>query len=608
MADTVIEFMEGKRGLPTARACHPNGVAFLLHSAHDPVAEARRLVERYPSLKEAGAVVCFGLGLGYHVHEVLRVAKPNVQVLVIESHPQLREWFQQNPENIQSIPWERVTITDREDVIKTFVYRKRENFRDGLVMVEHPASLRLNPEFYDTISTRVRDYISLLLIDMGTAQTLNYFVQENNFANLKAITSDPGISSLKGAFAGKPAVVVAAGPSLSKNIDLLAEAKNKSVIISVGTALKAMLAKGIHPDLVVTLDPTELNYKLFEGLAPAEEFLCYEPQTHYKIPPIFDGRRFVFNSFSSCFTLWLKALYGDKGYIDPGGSVAIAAFGIACLIGANPIVFIGQDLAFTGGYTHSKGTAYENRKADLTSSSMHMFEVPAIGGGKVFTMRNFHSFIVRFEELFAQHKDRLIIDATEGGALKRGAKVMTFREAIDQHFNEEFQVLKIVNELHHKNQPDPAVRERIIKEFNKTARKYKGLIRKLEETLSIAKKVEKLSNLAEKADGKKAQAGSALARGNLDLLKKRAEQLNRKIKSVNAETKLTNLLDMLTIETEFAPPLPEDATLKEQVKQINAVYGLYLESAKLMRKQMENAVKDSLSTNGIQSAEVCESC
>lgn len=605
MADTVIEFIQAKNGLPTAKVHNPDGYSFLLHSAYDPAAEARRLVEGYPSLKEAAGVVCLGLGLGYHVREVLRLAKPNVQVLVIESNSQLRERFQ---ESAKDIPWDRVTVTDREDAVKTYVYSKHENLRGGFVIVEHPASLRLNPEFYDTMRNRVRDYVSLLLIDIGTAKTLNYFVQENNFANLKAIVSDPGIKTLENAFKGKPAVIVAAGPSLNKNIDLLSQAKNRSVIICVGTALKAMHAKGLHPDLVVTLDPTELNYKLFEGLTPLEEYLCYEPQTHYKIPPLFEGRRFAFNSFSSFFASWLKSLYGDKGHVEPGGSVAIAAFGIACLIGANPIVFIGQDLAFTNGYTHAKGTVYEGRKADLTTPSLHLFEVPAIGGGKVFTMRNMHTFIVRFEELFAQNKDRLIIDATEGGALKKGTEVMTFREAIDRYFKAEFPVLPVIEELHNRNQPDPEVRVRIRKEFTKTAREYKRLIRKLEETLSAASKVEELSKLTEKAGSGMLQARGTFTRDTLRLLKKRANQLNQKIKLVNAETRLVNLLDVLTFESEFVPLLPENASLNEQVKQIKAVYGLYLKAAKLMRKQLEDAVRVSFSENGPCDGEACEGC
>lgn len=596
MMNAAIELIRAKNGLTTARARGSNGASFMLHSAYDPVAEAQRLVQGYPSLKKAGGVVCLGLGLGYHVQEILRLVPAGAEVLVIESNAQLKEWYQ----NAENTPWGRVTITDREEAVKAFVYSLREKLPDGFVLFEHPASLRLDPGFYEDMRGRVRDYVSLLLVDMQTAKNLSHIVLQNNFDNLPAVISDPGISTLENAFKDKPAVIVAAGPSLNKNIHLLAEAKNRSVIICVGTALKAMLAHGLHPDIVVTLDPSENNYRLFAGLAPTGEFLCYEPQTHDKIPQLFAGRRFVFNSFVSPFTEWLRTLYGNKGYIDPGGSVAIAAFGIACLLGANPIVLIGQDLAYTDGYTHAKGTVYENRKADVATPNLHLLEVPAIGGGKVFTPRNMHTFLIRFEELFAQHKDRLVIDATEGGALKRGTKVTTFREAIDRHFTEEFPVLPIFKELHRRHQPDPAVRERVREEFKKTAREYERFIRKLGKTLSIATKVHKLSGLAEKINRNESHRGGTFANDMLETLKKKGKELNRKLKEVNAQAKLIDLLGLLAFDVQLAPLLPESATLKEQVERIKLVYGFYLEAAKIMRKQLEDTAKTLSLTDDVQ--------
>jgi hypothetical protein len=602
MTNAVIELMKAKNGLTTARARGSNGASFMLHSAYDPVAEAQRLVQGSPSLKKAGGIVCLGLGLGYHVQEILHLVPTETEVLVIESNGQLKEWYH----NAENTPRERVTIADGEDAVKAFIYRICEKLRDGLVLFEHPASLRLDPEFYDNMRSRVRDYVSLLLVDMETAKNLSYIVQQNNLDNLPVVISDPGINVLENAFKDKPAVIVSAGPSLNKNIDLLAEAKNKSVIICVGTALKAMLAQGLHPDIVVTLDATELNYRLFTGLAPTEEFLCYEPQTHDKIPPLFAGRRFVFNSFSSPFTTWLRELYGNKGYVDPGGSVAIAAFGIACLIGANPIVLIGQDLAYTGGYTHAKGTVYDGRKADLTTLNLHLLEVPAVGGGKVFTPRNMHTFLVRFEELFAQHNDRLVIDATEGGALKRGTKVMTFREAIDRYFTKEFPVLTIFKDLHRKHLPDPAVRKRVRKEFKKTALEYERFIRKLDKTLSIATKVYKLNELAEKMNRNELQyGGTFVANGILETLKKKGEELNRKLKEVNAQAKLIDLLGLLAVDVELAPLLPESATFKEQVERIKLVYGLYLEAAKIMREQLVDIADNLVSNDNIQVEREC---
>ena len=577
----VLEFFPAKSGVLTARAVLSDGSSFLLHSAYDPVAEARRLLERHPALKEAGAAVFVGLGLGYHVEEALREMRDDARILVVEKNPDLIARFWKRV----SVHPERIEITDRENEIKTFLYRNRDAVRRGFVLVEHPASVRTDPGFYALVRQRVRDYVSLMLTDVATAKVLSRSVQENIFTNLTTVVEDPGIVALKDVFQGRPAVIVAAGPSLNKNVHLLAEAKNRSVIICVGTALKALLAQDLRPDLVVTLDPTEGNYRLFEGAAVKDEYLCYEPQTHYKIPCLFRDRRFAFNSFVSPLSLWLRQLYGDKGYAEPGGSVAIAAFGIACQIGANPIVFIGQDLAYTDGHTHARGTVYEDRKVDLQAANPNLLRAPGIDGSTVVTSRNMHTFLVRFEELFAEHKDRLIIDATEGGALKRGTVVMSFREAIDRYFTEEFPVLPVIEECHRRHRPDPAVRGRVREALEKTAREYDDFIPRLEEILSLADRVQELNDLAEKISDKSGKLGH----GTLQALKKKGEELNALLKEVNAQAKLVDLLSLLSYDVQLLSPLPEDAPLKEQLQRIKFVYGLYLEAAKTTRGQMDRA-------------------
>jgi len=552
----------------------------MLHSAYDPVTEAQQLVHSYPGLQKAGAVVCLGLGLGYHVREILRLAPPGTAVLVIEKDAKLTDRFaKDNPGGHQGL-----IVTDRKDVVKTFFYALHDKVREGFVLLEHPASVRRDPDFYREMRSTVRDYLSLLLVEIGTAKTLNYFIQENIFANLPAVIGDPGISALADAFKDKPAVIVAAGPSLNKNIHLLAEAKNRSVIICVGTALKAMLAQGLHPDIVVTLDPSEANYRHFEGVTLEEEFLCYEPQTHYKIPPLFK-KRFVFDANSDPLSLWLRELYGQKGAVWPGGSVAIAAFGIACLLGANPVVFVGQDIALSDGYTHAKGTVYEGQKVDLTQSNPHLIAVPGINGGKVYTWRNMYSFLVRFEELFAAQRDRLIIDATEGGALKRGTKVMTFREAIDRYFGTPFPVLPVLAERYRQHKPDLAITNHVVRSLTKRARELTGFIRRLTTIVTIARKVSELSALSEKAGNKEAP------RETLALLKKEGQRLNRKLKEVNARSELINLVNLLTVDVELSPALPEHATLKELAKEIEKVYAVYLAAAMKTQRQLRETAK-----------------
>ncbi|HIE13257.1 MAG TPA: DUF115 domain-containing protein [Desulfotomaculum sp.] len=598
MAHVAIEFLETKNGSTTARATVAGGSAFLLHSAYDPEAEAERLVAGYPSLANAGGVICLGLGLAYHIEAMLRVVPADTKILVIEVNDQLRERFAQHASTSTQ---KKVIVAKDEAAAKGYLSLLRERLQErGLVIVEHSASIRLDPEFYEHLRRRIRDHISLLVVELNTLKTVSHIMHANNLENLPAVIADPGIKALKDAFRGRPAVIVAAGPSLSKNIDLLEAVKGRGVIICVGTAWKALLKAGLRPDLVVTLDATEANWRLFAGLTPTEEFLCYEPQVHPAIIPLFEGRRFVFNSLKSPLTAWLRELCGDKGYVEPGGSVAIAAFGIACLLGANPIVFIGQDLAYTDGYTHAKGTAYEDRRFKPTERELYCLEVPAVGGGTVTTTRNLYSFLTRFEELFAQEKDRLIIDATEGGALKRGTKVMTLRETIDFHFTEEFPILPVIANLHRKHQPDPFLRERVRKELDKTAREYMRLIPELAKVLSLAAKAEELSSIAERFRTVHLVGQWTIGSGILATLKQKGQQLTRQLRAVNSEHRLLSLLSLLTPEVELKPLLTEDAPLPAQIERIRKVYASYLQAAKYMCKELERTAARLLPDGGFE--------
>lgn len=48
--------------------------------------------------------------------------------------------------------------------------------------------------------------------------------------------------------------MVAAGPSLNKNIQVLKKAKNRLFILAVDTAVKPLIKAGIKPDAFITID------------------------------------------------------------------------------------------------------------------------------------------------------------------------------------------------------------------------------------------------------------------------------------------------------------------------------------------------------------------
>mgnify|MGYP005838820573 CR=1 FL=1 len=580
-----LEIFTARSGAISAKAKLPDGRSLLLHSAHDPVREAKNLVAA-ESLENAKVVVFLGMGLGYHLQEALKKAPPEAKILVVEKSPELIRMVKAK---LKILPWSRISLASDEQEIKKFIFLHREELRNGnLRIIEHPPSFRLDPHFYGAMLSRLRDYVSLLAVEINTAVKLNPSIHHNLLKNLPLVFFDPGIEVLKNAFQNKPAVIIAAGPSLDKNIDLLPRAKNRGILICVGTALKALQKKGIEPDLVVTLDPTPANYRLFESTVRTQAFLCYEPQTHPDILTLFPEQRFVFNSFKSHLALWLRTLHGNKGEIEPGGSVAIAAFEIACLLGADPVIFVGQDLAYTDGYTHARGTYYDGKKADINNP--HVIKVPAVGGGTVYTSRAMHGFLVRFEELFKKQSRRLIIDATEGGAVKQGARIMTFKEALDKYFNKEVRALEHIKELHEKNKPLPtSLQERAFQEIQQTIEEYNDFISRLDNVLDLARTVSRL-NVTNGLTTPGKGGSEFWSRATGESLKEKAAELNQQLKEVNSCNKLINLLGLLTTEIELSRTLPEDATLGEQLERIQDFYGRYRRAARLMVEQLGAAL------------------
>ena len=89
-----------------------------------------------------------------------------------------------------------------------------------------------------------------------TAAYLSKLCTENVVNNLHFIKDSNYMPELAGILPKNvPAIIVAAGPSLDKNIDQLKKAEGKSFIIATDTAVKFLIAHDINYDAIITIDP-----------------------------------------------------------------------------------------------------------------------------------------------------------------------------------------------------------------------------------------------------------------------------------------------------------------------------------------------------------------
>ncbi|MFN9978173.1 MAG: motility associated factor glycosyltransferase family protein, partial [Phycisphaerae bacterium] len=261
----------------------------------------------------------------------------------------------------------------------------------------------------------------------------------------------PGIDDLAGIATGKPAIVVSAGPSLRRNIDLLSQpgVRDRVVIIAVQTVLKTLLAKGIRPHFVTALDHASISKRFYEGLTAADVegvTLVVEPKAS---PAIFEAwpgaircpaERIADSILTDNADDSIRGVFKrDRGELRPGATVAHLAYYLARHMGADPVILIGQDLGFTDGQYYAAGAAIHQVWSGELSHfrTLEMLEWERIArersmlhrltdhlGRPCYSDEQMTTYLVQFERDFGEDVNRglKVIDATEGGISKRHAK------------------------------------------------------------------------------------------------------------------------------------------------------------------------------------------
>ncbi|ELF1267055.1 motility associated factor glycosyltransferase family protein [Campylobacter jejuni] len=233
------------------------------------------------------------------------------------------------------------------------------------------------------------------------------------------------------------AIVVSAGPSLTKQLPLLKAYQDKAVIFCADGALSMLEKEGIVPDYVTNLDFTDLAMKFFQNKENLKQsIIALECATHPNV---------VYNlKAENCMiVLRNKALYqrfnlNDFGYIDTGTHVSHFSYTLALALGFKNIIMIGQDLAFDEkGNSHSKGFDFGEKFSG--EENIDKLKVPAYAGkGEVLTHITWNDYRIKLEYLFAcNSKEAKFYNATEGGARINFTEELSFKECCEKLLTKE---------------------------------------------------------------------------------------------------------------------------------------------------------------------------
>ncbi|MCV3508186.1 motility associated factor glycosyltransferase family protein [Campylobacter sp. CNRCH_2016_3089] len=235
----------------------------------------------------------------------------------------------------------------------------------------------------------------------------------------------------------KSAIVVAAGPSLSKQLPLLKQYQDKFSIFCVDSAYSILAKNDIKPDFVLASERTKLasnliqqNYKNIDDNIVFILLTLVHPLAIKYLENT--DRKFLLIPYPTIF--FDKIDLFDFGKSPSGGTVAYNALQLACDFNHENIIFIGQDLAYgEDGSSHAKDYFYGEK---FVKENTELCVVSYGGKKQIKTRIMWNTFRFTIQNYIANKKGFKFYNATEGGARIEGTIEKPFKECCEEFLDE----------------------------------------------------------------------------------------------------------------------------------------------------------------------------
>lgn len=427
-----IENLDARDGTPILKVIR-QGKEYRLNSLYRPGEEARRWVEQYNFYNHQTIISMFGLGNGIFANTILKKMKEEDTLLIYEPSINIFSYVLEHYDLSSIIQNAKVHIYIKgvnEDKFTISLKNKLNiaNYRN-LLYCYHPQYDLMYLKEYEEYLKAVMESQQHMRANINTGIYFSQRYIENSLKNLKFLHDSISLQDLKEHIPTHvPALVIAAGPSVEKNIENLKQAKGKAVLFAVDRILDYLLDSGVVPDFVVSIDPKKDIKYFTERIDVKVPLICYG-ESNYEILKQHCGMKVM--GVNKKFT---GEIYRRAGKmvpnLHPAGSVAIVAYNACVVLGFTKIILVGQDLAYDGDRSHGGNSVEDNQfKRDIL--------VEGIDGEMVKSRSDWKIFIETYKDLIALSPSVEVIDAKLKGGKIPGTINMELKDAIEKYCTEE---------------------------------------------------------------------------------------------------------------------------------------------------------------------------
>lgn len=373
--------------------------------------------------------VLFGLGAAEHIKSIRRKYISNV-IIVFEPNEELIEAVLNN----EKLQWIK---KDKKIVITVYTSDKFMKEMKSLVCAENVHKVQyyscfnydlLYPVEYLDFFKKSKDSTIDKVRTLNTRKRFSEIWFRNMIENLNAIAEGEPVNSFINMYKNKPAIIVSAGPSFDENLKYLKDLKDEMLLFIGGRNLRAFTENNIKPHLLTIVDPVKESFEIVrEYIGECEApLLFYEGSNSEAVNTHRNEKIFYTQSPIPNYMFDERVLN-----IGVGGSVAHTITKFAVISGCNPIIFVGQDLAYRDDKMHAESTKtigkeYSNKNAIIT--------VEGYGGKRqVKTDISLERYKYELETIINDNPSITFINSSEGGARIKGTVEMSLKDAIDTY-------------------------------------------------------------------------------------------------------------------------------------------------------------------------------
>jgi len=409
-----------------------------MHSLYDVEYEMKKMFLTKEGNEKT--IILFGLGEG-HALKYIKKNLPCVEkVLVVEPSLQWYRIFLENHSLMEYVKGLSVSflVNRSSEFIGNEVGKYINDSHTK--MIYHLSYRVIFKEYYDSMMLAIKNNVIMKMGNYSFRRSSLDAVTMNFVHNMKYGYLDSEV--IEDILKNKPLLVVAAGPSLDKNMHLINRLKDKAVVVAVGSAIKILDSNGIIPHFRMAFDPFLAEKKVVDSLVVKDVPLIFSYNLFIEILPNYEGPKIAVDIGSDHGKAYLNHKWGKKKKnIQSASSIAISAVDMGVKYGSSKIIIIGFDAAFSPDKLYADGVG-ETRAEEISRKLKQpgIYESEDIYGNKVLTTKGFYMNKIGLEIVIKGNPSKLFIDATEGGLPVEGSVIKTLQEVIDEDLLEKFNI------------------------------------------------------------------------------------------------------------------------------------------------------------------------